>query len=111
MNKTTIINKNRDFKRVYVRGKSLVSPCLVTYVMKNRCGETRVGITTSKKTGNAVHRNRARRVIRAAFGVLREKTEKGFDMVFVARAKTGFVKMQVVLKDMEFQLKKLGVLK
>ncbi len=111
MEKSVTVNKNRDFKRVYARGKSLASPCLVTYVMKNKLGETRAGITTSKKTGNAVSRNRARRIIRAAFSFLREKTEKGFDIVFVARAKTSFVKMQVVLKDMEFHLKKLGVLK
>lgn len=111
MKKQTTINKNKDFKRIYMRGKSLVSPCLVTYVLKNRKSETRVGITTSKKIGNAVHRNRARRIIRTAFSVLCEKAEKGFDIIFVARAKTSLVKMQVVLKDMEFQLKKLGVLK
>ncbi len=111
MKKSKRINENRDFKRIYVRGRSLVSPCLVTYVMKNRLGETRVGITTSKKTGNAVHRNRARRVICAAFDVLKEKTEKGFDIVFVARAKTSFVKMQIVLKDMEYHLIKLGAIK
>lgn len=111
MEKTKVINENRDFKRIYIRGKSLASSCLVTYVMKSKHGDTRVGITTSKKTGNAVHRNRARRVIRAAFGCLREKIEKGFDIVFVARAKTSSVKMRVVLKEMEYHFKKLGVLK
>jgi ribonuclease P protein component len=111
MNKARIINENRDFRRIYSRGKSLVSSCLVTYVVKNKFGENRIGITTSKKTGNAVHRNRARRVIRAAFGALREKAAKGFDIVFVSRARTSLVKTPVVLKEMEYHLKKLGVLK
>ena len=111
MEKAKTINQNRDFKRIYTRGKSLVSSCLVTYVIKNRLEETRVGITTSKKTGNAVHRNRARRVIRTAFRALQGKTESGFDVVFVSRAKTSSVKMQVVLKEMEYHLKNLGVLK
>lgn len=61
------LKENKDFRRLYYRGKSKASPVLVTYVMKNRVGETRVGITTSKKIGIAVKRNRARRVIRAAF--------------------------------------------
>ena len=62
------LKENRDFRRLYTRGKSFVSPSLVTYVMKNRrSGGIRVGITTSKKIGNAVTRSRARRVIREAF--------------------------------------------
>ena len=51
------LKENRDFRRLYTRGKSFVSPSLVTYVMKNRrSGGIRVGITTSKKIGNAVTR-------------------------------------------------------
>ena len=111
MKKPKTINENRDFKRIYSRGKYLASLCLVTYVIRNRFNELRVGITASKKIGNAVQRNRARRVIRAAFMNLHEKTEKGFDIVFVARAKTSLVKMPVILKEMTYHLKKLGVLK
>lgn len=61
------IKENRDFRRIYSKGKSFVSPVLVTYVLKNRTKNVRYGITTSKKTGNAVQRNRSRRIIRAAF--------------------------------------------
>ena len=60
------ITRNKEFARAYARGKAFVHPKLVLYVMKNRLGHTRVGITATKKIGNAVHRNRARRVIRAA---------------------------------------------
>ena len=56
------LKDNRDFRRLYARGKSFVGPALVTYVMKNRCGGIRVGITTSKKIGNAVRRSRSRRM-------------------------------------------------
>lgn len=61
-----VLNKNREFTRAYSRGKSFVHPLLVTYVVKTRTKKLRVGITSSKKIGNAVVRNRARRVIRAA---------------------------------------------
>ena len=96
-------------RRLYHRGKSKAGASLVTYCMKNRRGETRVGITTSKKIGTAVERNRARRVIRAAFSQL-EDGVTGWDLVFVARSRTTRVKMQVVLADMEKQLTALGVL-
>lgn len=107
--KSSAIKENKDFRRLYHRGKSKAGASLVTYCMKNRRGETRVGITTSKKIGTAVERNRARRVIRAAFSQLEEGVT-GWDLVFVARSRTTRVKMQVVLADMEKQLTALGVL-
>ena len=70
---------------------------------------SRLGVVTSRKVGCAVERNRARRVIRAAFSQL-EDGVTGWDLVFVARSRTTRVKMQVVLADMEKQLTALGVL-
>ena len=52
--KIVAVNENRDFKRAYAKGKSSVSPMLVTYHSKNRGKHLRVGITASKKIGNAV---------------------------------------------------------
>lgn len=84
---------NKDFRRIYGRGKSFVHPALVTYIVSNRRGVIRYGITTGKKVGSAVMRNRARRVIEAA---VRECLPRigceGADIVFVARSRTPFVK-------------------
>ncbi len=110
MNKNETIKKNRDFRKLYNKGKFFVSANIITYVIKNKLGRTRIGITTSKKTGNAVKRNRARRIIRAAFFNLKPKAEQGFDIIFVSRQKTSEVKTQDVLKDMKYHLKKLGVI-
>ena len=62
--KIQTLKTNSDFRRAYLRGKSYTNPALVSYVVKNNAGLCRIGITTSKKIGNAVQRNRARRVIR-----------------------------------------------
>lgn len=105
------LTENRDFRRLYHKGKSYVSPVVVTYVMKNRRKCVRIGITTSKKTGKAVKRNRSRRVIKEAFRLLSNEVSPGYDFVFVARAKTPFVKMGDVLAAMKSQLKGAGVLK
>ena len=89
----------------------MASSVIITYCLKNKLSITRFGITTSKKIGNAVKRNRARRIIRAAFSELKNEIKSGYNLIFVARSKTCFVKTGDVLKDMRFQLEKLGVLK
>ena len=105
------INQSRDFQKIYARGKFFVSPVLVSYIMKSRRGSSlRIGITTSKKTGNAVRRNRSRRVIREAFRALRAGVSPGYDLVFVARAKTPFVKTGDVQRAMEQHLRNAGIL-
>lgn len=68
------------------------------------------GITTSKKIGCAVERNRAKRVIRSAFSQLEDRLNGNYDIVFIARTKTSKVKMQQVLEQMEKQFKALGVI-
>lgn len=110
MNKAQTFGENRDFRRLYARGNSFVHPVLVTYCSKNRAGAVRYGITVSVKVGNAVTRNRARRVIRAAFRLLLPELAPGWDLVFVARSKTAHVKMPVVLAAMRKQLQKAGIL-
>ena len=92
MNSVETLKTNSDFRRAYARGKSYTNPALVMYVRKNRAGSCRIGITASKKIGNAVQRNRARRVIREAFRQIKLPLKSGFDIVFVARTKTVFKK-------------------
>ncbi|MEG0899300.1 MAG: ribonuclease P protein component [Oscillospiraceae bacterium] len=104
MKKLLSIKSNRDFLFAYRKGKSFVNPILITYINKNRKGTNYVGVTTSKKIGNAVERNRARRVIKAAYQNLSYELKQGYDIVFVARSKTSNVKMDKVLEVMEKQL-------
>ena len=110
MGKIAAITRNNDFRRAYRRGKSYVSPLLVTYALKNRLGGTRVGITTSKKVGNAVVRSRARRVLREAYRGLIGRVKPGYDLVFVARGRTPAAKSTQVQRHMERQLMAAGIL-
>ena len=110
MDKIVSICKNNEFRRAYARGKSYVTPLVVVYVVKNRHKEARVGITTSKKVGNAVQRNRSRRVLREAYRQLADRVKPGYDLVLVARGRTPFVKSTQVQRHLERQLAAAGVL-
>lgn len=105
----TTLCLNKEFRTLYYRGKSQVHPALVTYVRKNRFGQPRVGITTGKKLGGAVQRNRCRRVIREAFRPLYPQVG-GYDIVFVARARTIDMKSTQLYAVMRRQLQQLGAL-
>ena len=55
MQKTTVLTLNKDYKRLYFRGKSVVDSALVTYAIKNRTPEqNHIGITVSKKEKGTV---------------------------------------------------------
>ncbi len=107
---TLKINRNNDFRRIYARGKSFVDPCLVTYVTKTGRDELKIGITAAKKVGCAVKRNRARRLIKAAYTLLEPNLKKGYNVVLVARALTPKCKMQQIYKAMEKHLCAAGIL-
>ena len=105
------LKKNGEFRRAYSRGKSFVDPALVTYITKNRAGICRIGITATKKIGNAVKRNRAKRVITAAYrSMFRQLCEGGYDIVFVARGKTPYLKSTEIESIMRRHLEKAGLL-
>ena len=93
-----------------MRGTSYANPALVTYFMKNRAGICRIGITTSKKIGNAVERNKSRRLIRAAFANIRPDMSASYDIIFVARTRTAYCKSYEVEKFMRQHLTQLGVI-
>lgn len=101
---------NKDFRRLYGRGRSFVHPALVTYVSKNRLGYPRIGITTGKKLGKAVERNRARRLIRAAWYDCLPDVNIGVDIVFVARTRTLSSKSTDIAKLMRKHLIAAGII-
>ena len=101
--------ENRDFRRTYARGKSFIHPALCTYVLKGRGQKLRLGITAGKKVGNAVMRNRARRVIREGFRSIVPQIKPGFDIIFVARARTPSLKSTQMAGIIEKSLRRLGI--
>lgn len=104
------IKQNSDFRRIYGRGRSFVHPAFVTYAMKNRFGKNRLGITVSKRLGGAVLRNRAKRLITAAFRECLPSLKPGYDFVFVARSRIFSLKSTEIAKIMAENFEKADLL-
>ena len=102
---------NKDFRRLYGRGKSFVSPHVVTYCICGKQEKIRVGITVAKKIGNAVCRNRAKRLITAAFREVQGQVKQGAEIVFVARTRILYTKSTTVAKEIKEHLLSAGALK
>ena len=96
------LTENHEYKRVYARGKSAVRPALVLYCLRNKkVKQARVGITASKKIGNAVKRNRARRLLRESIRALYPQLKPGYDFVLVSRGRTPFANYQIVSSQLK----------
>lgn len=100
------LKQNWEFHRAYSRGVSLVAPAFVLYIVKGKKGAVRLGITAGKKLGTAVKRNRAKRVITAAFNACVSHIPVGYDCVIVARTRILDTKSNIVAALIEKQLKK-----
>ena len=111
MDKYESIKLNKDFRYLYARGKSVVSPHIVVYFKKNKLNRNRLGITTGKKIGKAVKRNRARSLIRVAFRQLEPQLIETYDVVIVARTRCVFAKATQVTKDLKHCFIQAGILK
>lgn len=93
---TNTINKNKTFLFLYKKGKCIVNRNIIIYVRKNNKPYNNLGITAGKKVGNAVARNRAKRVIRQAYRENEINMPIGIDMIIVARAAVIGIKSDVL---------------
>ena len=85
MNFSESLKKNRDFQYVYRNGRSYANKYLVMYVLENRYGKNRLGISVSKKVGNSVVRHHVTRLVRESYRLHENIFNSGLDIVVVAR--------------------------
>ena len=64
MKKEFRVKRNEDFSKIIARKKSFANSCFIIYKDENQMGHGRVGISVSKKLGNAVTRNKIKRQVR-----------------------------------------------
>jgi ribonuclease P protein component len=107
---TVSIKKNHEFRRLYAKGKSAVSPSLAIYCKKRTQRENRLGLTVGLKVGNAVIRNRVRRRLREIYRTNEHRMIPGYDVVIVARVKAAHASYRELEREFISKAKKLGLL-
>ncbi|MBI5842432.1 MAG: ribonuclease P protein component [Chloroflexi bacterium] len=79
------LTRSEDFKRVRRNGKSYAHPLVVLVTQASETPHVRVGVAAGKTTGTAVHRNRAKRLLREAMRPLLPSLASGWDLILIAR--------------------------
>lgn len=109
MEKTVSIKLNREFRWLYSKGDSRAASELVLYYKKRRRDGNRLGLTVSKKVGNAVTRNRVRRLIKENYRLSEDRLKGGYDMVFVARGRAATSDFHQIGKAMDYLFRKCEI--
>ena len=101
------LKKNRAFQYVYRKGHSVACRNLVMLLAPGR--ELKIGFSVSKKTGNAVTRNRIKRRLRECFRPWIGDVKTGL-YVIVARPSAAEAAFADLRKDVQYLLKKQDAL-
>lgn len=109
--KISVLAKRQDFLRIAAGQKKWVSNSMIVQVAvrdEQDCSAIRVGYTASRKVGNAVMRNRAKRRLREVVAhLLWDKGQRGHDYVLIARASTVDMSFDQLIRDFSWCLRRL----
>lgn len=79
------IRNEREFDRIYELRHRAGDQHLLVFAAKNDHGQTRFGLSVSKKHGSAVRRTRLKRLLREAFRLSQHELPQGLDLILIPR--------------------------
>ena len=78
------IKKTKDFSLIYNKSKKMHTKYAIIFIRENN--KQRFGFVASKKTGNAVQRNRIKRIFKEFVKIHKDKFKKNTDYIFVGKS-------------------------
>ena len=110
MRKIDTLKKNYEFKNVLNRGKFYKGKYVTIYITNNKKEKNVIGIAVSKKIGNAVKRNRIKRLIRESYYLEKNNLKKGYNIVFLwNRKEIEKYKCVQIQEDINYLFKRAGL--
>ena len=103
------LTTRREFATVYARGRPGVSNLVVVKAVPNGLGFNRYGFSVGKGLGNAVARNRVKRLLREIARLV--AIEPGWDIVFIARRTAATADYHSLKEAIEDTLARLRLLR
>lgn len=107
LQRTYRMQKKANFQNVFAIGQSYASRYAVIYIMRGK--PAKYGIIASKKIGNAVKRNRAKRLLRESIRLNMDGLKLDCQMVIIARAAINGASFQEVEKSVVYLWRKAGI--
>ena len=102
---TEYLRGSRDYQKVYRNGRRFDGTLMTTFVLPNKLSQNRFGITASRKAvGNAVLRNRARRLLKETFRLNKSSLsglQEKYDWVINAKRKLPSLKLSATVEEFE----------
>ena len=83
--KKIIIRNKFEFNRVYSKGRSYVNHFMIIHIINSDTVRGKVGFAVGKKIGNAVVRNRIKRLMREAYRLNQHEISQNVSMILIAR--------------------------
>ena len=80
------MKRHKEFRFTYRTGRQVGGGSFVLVTARNRKDKVQVGFSVSKKVGNSVMRNRAKRRLKACFSPLLPRVKPGYNLIFIARS-------------------------
>ena len=83
------IRSARNFAHIYKQRQQAGDNVLLIFAARNPKQETRMGVSVSKKHGNAIKRNRLKRMLRESFRLSQHHLPSGLDLILIPRQNSG----------------------